>query len=146
MIYVLIVSEYDTFYLQREELLLQMREWNALFHNVSLGVFGKLLYRARPISHSQGVNKSRALPLSREESCIAGTKGPLCAVCSNEYYYSITANSCLSCVGHSITGSLLSAGLVLVVIIVFMMLDIRCNRRQIYVEAFFRYYWHVVWL
>lgn len=61
-----------------------------------------------------------------EESCTAGNEGPLCAVCSHEYYYSITTNSCLSCTGHSIAGSFLSAGLALVVIIAFLMLSLRC--------------------
>jgi len=57
-------------------------------------------------------NSCRGGNMSGENICMAGTEGPLCAVCSSGYYYAIASNSCLSCGGISIVGSLISVGII----------------------------------
>lgn len=56
--------------------------------------------------------------VSGADTCLGGTEGPLCAICSSDYYYAPASKSCLSCNGLSIVGSLVSIVILFVLVLI----------------------------
>ena len=65
----------------------------------SLFMSSSLSGSASDTSHADGGSSSSSKGEVSPEGCELGYEGPLCAVCSNAYYFSATTTTCKSCEG-----------------------------------------------
>ena len=68
---------------------------SSLFMSSSSSLSGS----ASDTSHADGGSSSSSKGEVSPEGCELGYEGPLCAVCSNAYYFSATTTTCKSCEG-----------------------------------------------